>query len=235
MRTTRWRGAATVTGAAGTSMLGRRVVSPSGLARRDDGPVGKCRGPRCRRDGRLAVVGGSLEGLVAAGSLELLGLRGYWREMTIPGGGLFLRAGAGSYAAGAAVIADIVDGLVRHVFVINIADVHDVDIGHRAVVEVVSSVPAPADEARAEIAETVNDSAVESNMRTPVALVEDEKTIAPTPVGRSPEVASFGSQYPGARHPIVILAIPSPIARCPDIAVAGANRLRIHRKGWRTE
>src|SRR4029077_3079123 len=111
----------------------------------------------------------------------------------------------------------------------------DVDVGHRAIVEVVSSVPAPADEAGAEIAETVNDSAVEPDMRAPVALMEDEYTIDPTPVGRSPEVANFRSQHPCAWDPIVILAIPGPVARCPNIAVAWTDRLHIDRKRRRTE
>src|SRR5208283_978778 len=103
--------------------------------------------------------------------------------------------GAGRDAAFAAVVADSIHRSVmdngRVVDIMNIGDVH---IGDRAVVEKMSVVPTPTFESYPEISEAVGDTAIEADMRTPVSVIEDKPTIAPSPVARSPEKAVAGAK-----------------------------------------
>jgi hypothetical protein len=81
----------------------------------------------------------------------------------------------------AAVVADAIAGkivtdvsVVVNVGVIDVGNVHLTDIGHAAVVEEIAIVPVTAGEADAEIAETVIDTAVETDVRRPVAFMPNE-------------------------------------------------------------
>src|SRR5271167_3955208 len=111
-------------------------------------------------------------------------------HVALAGCGVFRGRGTGSYSALAAVIADTVNRhVIDHRRVVNIVNVGDVDVVHRAVVIELAVVPASAFVAMAEISVTVSDAAIEANLRSPVALMEKKSVTTPTPIRRSPEVA----------------------------------------------
>jgi hypothetical protein len=118
------------------------------------------------------------------------------------------------------------DGLVIHV--VNIGDVH---IRHRPVVEEAIVIPSSALETITEITEPVVDAAIETDLRSPIALMKKEHTPLPAPPRRGPQEAYFRSQNPGARHPkiVSVVVIPRPITWRPYVALAGAKRLLIDR------
>src|SRR5208337_21336 len=131
---------------------------------------------------RLALVGRGPKLRVVAGCLEMLGLSGNGRNMTLMLSGFLLRPRTRFNAAGTAVIADVIHrDIVYHGFVVHVMDVDDVNIGHRTVVEEVVVVPASTFEAETEIAEAVDDSAIETDMRTPPAVMEKIHAVAPAP------------------------------------------------------
>jgi hypothetical protein len=80
-----------------------------------------------------------------------------------------------------------------HGLVIDIRDVGDIHIGHRAVVEEPATAPFTALEAFAEVSEAVVDAAIESDVRAPIAGIPKVKPIVPSPVSGGPQVAHFGS------------------------------------------
>src|SRR6202044_1102552 len=100
------------------------------------------------------------------------------------------------------------------------------------VIEKVSVIPAAAREAHAEIAESIVDPTIKSYGRPPEAFVEHKCVAAPTPPARGPEKPDFRRHYPRAGHPVVIadIVIPIPVSRSPDVAIAWANWLLIHRQ-----
>ena len=146
------------------------------------------------------------------------------------GRSLFRRRRASANPAVSAVIADVVvrsvvdDGLV--VDIVNIRDVHVI---HRAVVVEAAVVPISALIADATVAEAVVDAAVEADIRTPVAFIPGKGVAAPTPIARRPEKANFGSHHPRTRHPEVAFVSVSPVAGRPQIAVGGGHRLGVDR------
>src|SRR5580658_8083727 len=156
----------------------------------------------------------------------MLSLSRYRRDMSLTPGGLLARCRTRADSAIATVVADVAFVVVRHVGVVNIVNVGDVHVAHGTVVEKVSAVPASAFKARAEIAEAVIDPAVEAYLRTPIAVIENKSVAAPTPIGRSPQEADFRRHHPRARHPVVIgdVVIVAPVARRPEITVAGTKR-----------
>jgi len=109
----------------------------------------------------------------------------------------------------------------------NVGDIHVVD---GTVVEEMSAFPASTLEAIAEVAEAVVNTAVEPDMRSPVAYVEKKRGAAPTPPARSPQEARLRCQYPRARHPIVAVRAVSPVTGRPDVTLGGARWLFVHGK-----
>jgi len=85
------------------------------------------------------------------------------------------------------------------------------------------------------IAEAVIDPAIISNVRAPIAFVEEEGVVAPTPVSGGPKEADFGSFDPSAGNPIIVVTIPSPITRRPDVAIPRAFGLLINGERRRTK
>src|SRR5207245_10281149 len=86
---------------------------------------------------------------------------------------------------------------------------------------------------RAGIAEAVINTAVEADVRAPVAAVPDVKAVVPSPITGRP-VQAYRSDHPGTGHPVVaIVIVPRPVAGRPDVAGAGADGLRVDRqRGW---
>ncbi len=141
------------------------------------------------------MIGRCLQLGVVAGRLHVLSLNGHRREMPFPGHRFVLGRWAGIDPAVAAVVADSIDGggVVDDGCVVNVVNVGDVDIGHRAIVEIAPVIPTSAFETFSEVAEAINDPAVESDMRAPIATIKNKPTIGPSPIRRGPEQPHFRS------------------------------------------
>src|SRR5580704_3146284 len=133
-----------------------------------------------------------------ASNLLMLLLNSYRRQVSFMFSLHLFRPGALIDATRAAVIADPVRGVVvdyrRVVNIMNVGDIHVVD---GAIVEKVPAVPSSTFIAVAEVAESVIDSAIESDLRAPIAFMENECFAAPAPPARSPKETNFGRQHPG--------------------------------------
>jgi hypothetical protein len=125
-------------------------------------------------------------------------------------------------------------GAVHDGGVIGVVYDGDVYVGHGAVVEEFAASPSAAKEADSGVAETVVDSAIEANFRTPVAGVPKIGVVLPGPITRSPEQADLGRLDPGAGNPEITVGAVSPVARNPEKAGARTNGLLIHGQNWRT-
>src|SRR5271157_5364530 len=165
---------------------------------------------------------------VRAGRLRMLSLNGYSRNMLLTCRDLFFRPWTRADPTIAAVEADTAHrGAVDHRGVVNVVNFSDVHVVHRTVVEKVSVVPTS----------TLVALAIETDVRAPVAIVEDISVAAPTPIGWSPEQTGFRSHHPCPRHPVVIVEVigVSPVPRCPEITIAGTERLLVDGKFRRSE
>src|ERR1019366_2404102 len=166
----------------------------------------------------------------------MLGLQPGWRPVLLVCRGLFRCGRVGVNSPIAAVIADMVyRGVVDNGFVVNIVNVRDVHVIHRAVVVEGSVVPISAFIAETTIAEAVVDATVEADMRTPVAFIPGVGVAAPSPITRSPEEANFGSHRPRTRHPEVAFIPVSPVAGRPQITVGGGHGLLVNWQRGRSD
>src|SRR5579864_1005136 len=169
----------------------------------------------------------------------MLNLRLHWGKMPLMCRTFLLRRRAGVHPAISAVVTDAVDrrAVVDDGRVVDVMNHRDIHVGDGTVVEEVSMVPASAFETFSEIAEAVVDPAIEADQWAPITVVENEPSVAPRPVWRSPEEARFGSEDPCARYPIIVIVVvaPCPVPRRPDIAVAGTDRLLVDRESGRPE
>ena len=219
--------------------IGRRVIRRSCFSGRCDCAVVKGSRPGSSGNRGLALIYGSPQLRVGACSLHMLSLNGYRGDVSVACCHLVLRPRAGVYPAVTAVVADTIQcrGVIDHRCVVNVVNVGDVHIVHRAVIKEPAIVPASAFVALAEITVAVTDSAIETYVRTPIALIEKESVAPPRPIAGRPEQANLRSFYPRARHPVVItfVVIVGPIARRPYVTLAGAKRLLVDGQGRRTE
>src|SRR5208282_3615771 len=189
--------------------------------------------PRLRScsDSRPALVHGRQECMVGAGSVHMLGLQRCWWRVLLVGRRLFCRSRASRNSAFAAVIADMVHcGFVDYGLFVNIGDVRDVHVTHRAVVEEGSVIPVSASIADTTIAEAVVYAAVEADTLAPIAFIPGESVAAPTPITGGPQEANGGRLDPRPRHPeVAFIAAIRPVARRPQITGGGAHGLFVHR------
>jgi len=183
---------------------------------------------RCR-NGRPALIDGSAQFTIAARFLNVLVLRGNRGHVAFARIGFFFPGGPLVDAAIASVVADAGFVAIDDGGVVDVVDFRDVHVGHGTVVIKVVVIPSAAFIPVAEIAESITDAAVPSNVRAPIPFMEEEGTALPAPVAGRPEEADFGGFDPGPRNPVIVLVlgIPSPITRGPDVTVAWANRLLI--------
>src|ERR1035437_6607464 len=152
-------------------MLGRRVIRRPCRFGRYDCAIAKCSRLRSSSDCGFAMIHGSPLLRVRAGSLRMLSLNGYSRNMFLTRHSLILSRGPRAAPASAAVEADPVHrGAVDHRGVVNVVTDGGVHVVHRLVVEKVSFAPTPPFIASPEepVAETTP--AIETDMRTPVAI-----------------------------------------------------------------
>src|SRR3974390_2862594 len=138
-------------------------------------------------------------------------LSGHGRNMPLTRRSFFLGRWLRRDPSVPAVIAHAVDGrVVDHRGVVNVVNVGDVDIVHRAVVVEVSVLPAPALIAVAEVAEAVVNPAIKPDHRAPIADMEDEPAAAPSPPAGRPVITGYGNQDPRSRDPVIVAKIGVP-------------------------
>jgi hypothetical protein len=142
-------------------------------------------------------------------------------------GSLFLRSRTFVYTAVAAVEANTGDGSVVYSCLVNVVNLGDIDVGHRTIVKKVVVVPTSAFEAMTKVTEAIVDPAVETYLRTPIAIIENISAVPPTPITRGPKKTNFRSKDPCAGHPVIVVITPGPITRGPDITLARAKRLLV--------
>ena len=140
----------------------------------------------------------------------------------------FLRRWPVVDATFAAIVADAVSRIVFNPGVIGVVDVLVIYAVYRGVVIKMIVLPAATFIAVTTVSESVIDPAIISNVRAPITFVEKERTAAPTPVSGGPEEANFGCFDPSAGHPVIVVAVPGPIAGRPDVAIPGTDGLLIN-------
>src|SRR5438270_1251660 len=123
----------------------------------------------------------------------MLHLRRNWSAVRFMGPGLLLRRGTRAYSALSAVVGDMRVVVDDHGLVIDVRDVGDIHVGHRAIVKKFAAAPFAAFEAFAEVSEAVINAAIESDMRAPIAGIPKICAVVPTPVSRSPQITHFRS------------------------------------------
>lgn len=156
-------------------------------------------------------------------------------EVTIMVGKLFFTIRASVDAATAAVEADAAFEALINVPLVNVVDYVYVDAIDGAVVEELAPAPFASEETDAWITEAVVNSTIKTDVGPPIATMPDVNAVTPAPVARSPEQPGLGSHHPSARHPIVAVIAVGPIAGRPDVARAGADRLRVDGEGRRAD
>ena len=172
---------------------------------------------------------------VLAGNPLMLGLHRQTPLVALMRRHLFLPGWTRLDPARSAVVADVSRVIHDHGPVINIPDIGDADVGDRAVVIEISPAPFAPDESHAGVAESVIDSAIKSDVRTPVSRVPAVVSVAPSPVAGGPKHADW-RHHPRARHPVIaVVIVPGPVARRPVISRAGADGLRINRQRGRPD
>jgi hypothetical protein len=169
----------------GAATLGRRMISASRFSGRYDFMTRKFSRTASGGDWRFPLVVRGAQFAVAAGFVDVMGLRFDRANMTVASRRFLFGIGASGDATRAAVEADAVDVDI-HRLVVNVVNIHDVNVGNRAVVEEMSVIPASAYEADTEISEAVVDAAVEADVRSPPAFMEEKSATFPTPPRWSP-------------------------------------------------
>lgn len=166
----------------------------------------------------------------------MLSLCGYRSDMFLVDRSFLLSGRPSGDPTGTAVVADPVHRrIIDHGGVIGVVNVGDVHVVHRTVVGELSVVPAPALVTLTGVAVAIVDSAIETYVRTPVALIESISAVAPTPITWGPEEADLRGHDPRAWHPVVIALAVSPVPRCPDIALGGEGWLLVDGQRWRSD
>ena len=113
------------------STIGWRVIRRSCGFGRYDGSIVKCAGLGSSRDCRLAMVHGSPLLRIRAGSLRMLSLNRYSRDMSLTRRRHFLRPRTRPDPTSSAVVADPVHrGAVDHCGVVNVMNYSDVHVVH---------------------------------------------------------------------------------------------------------
>ena len=189
--------------------LGRNLDVAIGGERLADGDIG-----------RASVIGIGKLCAIGAGSLLVLELGTHGRGMRLTQGSQFGGPGSHLDSTRSAVEADAGAAATNRAVVDVVHDVY-VDVVNRAVVVEVAAAPVAALVAEADVAKAVVDAAVVADMPAPVAAIEAVAMVVVAPVAGGPECALVGSLDPGAGNPVVTHGSPGPIARGPDIVVAG--------------
>jgi hypothetical protein len=132
-------------------------------------------------------------------------------------------------SACSAVIAYAIAGsVIDYTFAVYVSSHRLIHIIHGTVVIERTVVPISSGVADPDIAETIVDATIKSDLRAPVASMPDINTVAPTPISRGPKRSDERREHPGAGYPIIAVGSVGPIAGSPDIPRAGTKRLRVN-------
>ena len=153
--------------------------------------------------------------------------------MLLAGRRFFRTSRTDANSAGAAIVADAVRVVDDDCPVIGIMNDRDVYIAYCTVVIEHSAVPIPARVTDSAVAEAIIDAAVEAHVGTPITRAPHVYAIAPTPITRSPQETGARRHNPCARHPVITIRSPGPIAGGPNKTGFGTDRLRVNRNRWR--
>lgn len=108
-------------------------------------------------------------------------------DVTVTRSEIFIAARACRHAAGTAIVAHAIDGdVVDHGLVVGVVNDGGIHVVDCAVVGEVIAIPAAADITAANITAAVVHSAIEADVRAPVARMEQIKTGVPTPIPWGP-------------------------------------------------
>ena len=113
---------------------------------------------------------------------------------------------------------------------VRIVDHGPVHIDDCGVIRKAVADPAPSAKTDATITESIVHAAIEANVRPPVPSMKDICATAPAPVARRPQQTNLWRPNPHTRNPVVARITVRPVAGVPEIAISGANRLRINRQ-----
>jgi hypothetical protein len=154
---------------------------------------------------------------VLCGLALVLNLRGHGRNAGAAIGCDLGRLRAYVDAATATVVGDAVDGRVVHDdrAVVDVRDPRDVDVVDGAVVVKVMTLPVATVIAATGIAIAVVNSAVEADVRTPEAAMQNVAATEEAPVGGSPKSTVEGRSAPCTGNPVVADGCICPVAGGP--------------------
>src|SRR5215467_8707214 len=151
-----------------------------------DFPAVKVSGPRGGGDCRSPMVLGSQEGPIVARLMLMPHLQTCGFKVAFPSPSLLFMSRTSTDSAVASVIADAIHrDVIDHSSVVDM-HVSDPDVVDAAVVVEVPTSPVSARIASANIAETIINAAVETDMRSPITRIPDINTLMPTPIARRP-------------------------------------------------
>src|SRR5208337_1328704 len=220
----------------GLVLGGRSLVRCSRLFRRYHPRTAKLAGLRGRCDCGPPLVHGRQKRVVGAGSVHMLALHRSCRRVLLVHRSLFHGGRSGGNSTLAAVVADMVHrGFVNYGLAVNIGDVRDVHVIHRAVVVETSVVPISAPIADTTVAKAVVDATVEADTLAPVTFIPCKGIVAPAPIAGSPEQANGRRLDPCAGNPEVAFITVRPVARCPQITGCGDHGLSVYRQRGRSD
>jgi hypothetical protein len=179
------------------------------------------------------VVHGSKLTAVGSRCVLVLGLCCYRRCVLFVRVSLFLRRRSPVHST-RTVKASSVDRriVVDHCPVVNVVNFCHVYVIHCSVVEEIVSLPIPALITFSAIPVAVIDPAIETDVRSPVTSIPCVHSVVPPPITGCPQEARRRHKHPCAGHPVIIFIVVAvcPVARRPDIILAGTDRLYVHRQ-----
>ena len=129
--------------------------------------------------------------VVRAGRSLMLPLRRHRRDVALLGKGLLPGSGARLNTATSSVVADTIHR-VDHRPLVDIVDDGDVHVVYSRVIEELSAIPITSFVADSDVAVTVVNSSVESDVWTPISDIPEVRAVRPTPITRRPEKADLG-------------------------------------------
>jgi hypothetical protein len=206
----------------------RRAAVRLTSVRTNNTPAGELtRSRRCGHSGS-AVIERRTQLSIPCGGVLVVTLQRRGLEMMLVFCRQLMRSGTCLDAARA--IERHVDVVVDDGMVIYVGDVDTAHIHDRAVIKVGTAAPVTALESNTAIPEAVIHTAVEADMRAPVATVPGVDATAPTPVPGRPQHPGRRRQHPRARHPEITVITIGPISWCPHIARPRQLRLDVYGK-----
>jgi hypothetical protein len=127
----------------------------------------------------------------------------------------FGRRGSNGEPPGATGVAHFGGGVIGDRVVIDVVNDGSIHIVHGAIVVEYTSVPVPSLIAATAITEAVIDTAIEADVRTPVAVMPPIAPAKERPIRRRPERTDVGSNYPCSRNPVIAAGSVSPVTGGP--------------------